>query len=93
MPHDFNKPPHVNSAEDIKRKKTYSSLYASTGGNLFIGIADLHDGGSQSESERSTSWTSLIRTVQQATPNSTTTGTAGDEARAEDSNTATATDR
>ena len=21
MPHDFNKPPHVNSAEDIKRKK------------------------------------------------------------------------
>ena len=32
-------------------------------------------------------------TVQQATPNSTTTGTAGDEARADDSNTATATDR
>lgn len=21
MPHDLNKPPHVNSAEDIKRKK------------------------------------------------------------------------
>lgn len=31
--------------------------------------------------------------VQQATPNSTTTGTAGDEARAVDRDTATATDQ
>lgn len=58
MPHDFNKPPHVNSAEDIKRKKRIPVYMLLLVGIFFIGIADLHDGGSQSESERSTSWTS-----------------------------------
>ena len=92
MPHDLNKPPHVNSAEDIKRKKRIPVYMLLLVGIFLLALliymmADRNPSPSEAPPGHPNP------TVQQATPNSTTTGTAGDEARADDSNTATATDR
>ncbi|MEB6566188.1 hypothetical protein MXL26_12675 [Acinetobacter towneri] len=92
MPHDFNKPPHVSSTEEITRKKRIPVFMLMLVGIfllalLFYMMADRKPSPSDAPPGHPNP------EVQQATPNSTTTGTAGDEARAVDSDTATATDQ
>lgn len=92
MPHDLNKPPHVNSAEDTKRKKRIP-VYMLVLVGIFLLALLVYMLADRKPSPNEAPPGHPNPTVQQATPNSTTTGTAGYEARADDSNTATATDQ
>lgn len=42
MVHDFNKPPHVTSAEEIRQKKTLTSVHAYLSRYLFLSTCGVH---------------------------------------------------
>lgn len=91
MTHDFNKPPHTASSEETTQKKRIPVYILILVGIFFIALllymfADMKPTASDAPPDHPAS------SAQTATPNNTATGMAGDEAVANDSSTATATD-
>ncbi|CAB1222584.1 hypothetical protein [Acinetobacter bouvetii] len=91
MTHDFNKPPHVTTPEEKMQKKRLPVYILILVGVFFVALlvymfADTKPNPQDAPPGHPNP------SAQPATPNNTTTGTAGDEATATDSNTATAKD-
>lgn len=91
MTHDFNKPPHVMTPEEKMQKKRLPVYILILVGVFFVALlvymfADTKPNPQDAPPGHPNP------SAQPATPNNTTTGTAGDEATATDSNTATAKD-
>lgn len=92
MTHDFNKPPRVHTPEEREKKKRLPVYMLALVGIFLIALlfymsADRKPDPSDAPPGHPNT------SAQPATPNNTTTGVAGDEAVATDSDTATATDR
>ena len=92
MTHDFNKPPHVQTPEERQKKKRVPVYMLALVGIFLIALllymfADTKPNPTEAPPGHPNPSAEL------ATPNNSTTATAGDQAVATDSNTATATDR
>lgn len=91
MTHDFNKPPHTTSSEENTQKKRIPVYMLILVGIFLIALlfymfADMKPSASDAPPNHP------APNAQTATANDTTSGALGDEAVANDSNTATATD-
>jgi len=96
MPHDFNKPSHVQTPEERQKKKRVPLYILALVGIFLIALlfymfADTKPNPKPNPNEAPPGHPNP--SAEPATPNNSTTATAGDEATANDSNTATATDR
>lgn len=92
MTHDFNKPPHVTSAEEKSQKKRLPVYILVLVGVFFIAVLVYMFADNKPTAEDAPPG-HPEPTAQPATPNNSTTATATDDAVATDSNTATASNR
>lgn len=92
MTHDFNKPPHVTS-EEAKNQKKRRPVYILILVGVFLLALLAYMFADTTPNSKDAPPDHPNPSAQPATPNSSTTGTAGDEPLATDRNTATATDR
>ncbi|MDN5511893.1 MULTISPECIES: hypothetical protein [unclassified Acinetobacter] len=92
MTHDFNKPPHVTSAEERSQKKRLPVYILVLVGVFFIAVLVYMFADNKPTAEDAPPG-HPEPTAQPATPNNSTTATATDDAVATDSNTATASNR